>query len=198
MPNKARILVVLLVVAVSVAAGRSAAAAVLNRLYLDEMANESAVIVHATVVSSRSEWSAGRTVIQTIYTARAHQYLKGFLGETFEYRQRGGEVGILAMYVPGSPVFQPGEEVLMFLWTDGASGTYQCLGFEQGVLRVREENGIKVVNRSIPIRAESGTRPAAVALGPQALATSRNLRALMGEVALAVARAETAARKEAR
>ena len=171
-----------------------ARAAVLQRLYLDDMVDKSAVVVHATVLSSRAEWNASRSSIWTVYTARPHRYLKAFLGETFEFREPGGEVGNLGMYVPGAPKFYADEEVLLFLWTDGSSGRYQCIGFEQGALRVRQKGVLKVVNRSIPIRpARVSAASTAGMRGPRLSGTSRELGALLAEVAAALGRAEAAA-----
>ena len=78
-----------------------ARATVLQRLFLDDMVEKSAVVIHATVLSSRAEWNASRSSIWTVYTVRAHRYLKGFLGETFEFREPGGTVGNVGMYVAG-------------------------------------------------------------------------------------------------
>ena len=65
--------------------GSGAGAAVLRTLYLDEMADKSSVVVHATIVGSRAEWNSSRSAIRTVYSAREHRYLKGLLGETFEF-----------------------------------------------------------------------------------------------------------------
>ncbi len=188
--------VLILIVAVPVAP-----ATVLQRLFLDDMAGKSAVVVHATVISSRADWNASHSSIWTVYTVRAHQYLKGFLGETFEFREPGGTVGNVRMYVAGAPKFLAAEEVVLFLWTDGRSGRYQCIGFEQGALRVRQEGTVKLVNRSIPVLPEQAVQarsPLRSRLGPVS-GTSRELGALLGEVAAVLALAEAAADgKEAR
>ena len=178
-----------------------ARATVLQRLYLDDMVGKSAVVVHATVISSRAEWNASQSSIWTVYTVRAHRYLKGFLGETFEFREPGGTVGNVGMYVAGAPKFLADEEVVLFLWTDGRSARYQCIGLEQGALRVHQEGTVKLVNRSIPVRPEQAVQarsPLRSRLGPIS-GTSRELGALLGEVAAALAQAEAAAAgKEAR
>ena len=188
--------VLILIVAVP-----AARATVLQRLFLDDMVGKSAVVVHATVISSRADWNASHSSIWTVYTVRAHQYLKGFLGETFEFREPGGTVSNVRMYVAGAPKFLAAEEVVLFLWTDGRSGRYQCIGFEQGALRVRQEGTVKLVNRSIPVRPEQAVQaraPLRSRLGPVS-GTSRELGALLGEVAAALALAEAAADgKEAR
>ena len=178
-----------------------ARATVLQRLYLDDMAEESVVIVHGTVLSSRAEWNASRSSIWTVYTMRAHRYLKGFLGETLEFREPGGTVGNVGMFVAGAPEFRTDEEVLLFLWTDGRSRRYQCIGLEQGALRVRQDGVVKLVNRSIPVRLEEATQagsPRRSRLAPIS-GTSRELETLLAEVATALAQAEAAAAgKEAR
>lgn len=189
-----------LLMAVAVVACFSAGAAVLKLLYLDDMAEKSAVVVHATVISSRTEWNSSRSAIMTVYTARSHRYLKGFLGETFEFREPGGQIGNLVMDVPGVPAFRPNEEAVLFLWTDGQSGRHRCIGMEQGALRARQEGAVKMVNRSIPLRgALAGEASASRAQSGTALGTSRELGALLAEVAAAVARAQAAsAAKEVR
>ena len=178
-----------------------ARATVLQRLYLDDMAEKSVVVVHGTVLGSRAEWNASRSSIWTVYTVRAHRYLKGFLGETLEFREPGGAVGNVGMFVAGAPEFQTDEEVLLFLWTDGRSRRYQCIGLEQGALRVRQDGVVKLVNRSIPTRLErTGQAPAPMKSGLAPISgTSRELETLLAEVATALAQAEAAAAgKEAR
>lgn len=197
MPSNVRTL--LLLVGIVVASCCGAGAAVLKLLYLDDMAEKSAVVVHATVVGSHTDWNDSRSAIMTFYKVRAHRYLKGFLGETFEVREPGGKMGNLVMDVPGVPTFQSGEEVVLFLWTDGRSGRYRCIGMEQGVLRVRQEGLLKVVSRSIPVRGESPGEAAAARLrAPLASGTSRDLGTLLAEVAVAVAKAEAASGKAVR
>ena len=174
---------------------------VLQRLYLEDMAEKSVVVVHGTVLGSRAEWNASRSSIWTVYTVRGRRYLKGFLGETFEFREPGGTVGDVGMFVAGAPEFQTDEEVLLFLWTDGRSRRYQCIGLEQGAIRVRQDGVVKLVNRSIPTRLErTGQAPAPMKSGLAPISgTSRELETLLAEVATALAQAEAAAAgKEAR
>jgi hypothetical protein len=118
--------------------------------------------------------------------------LKGLLSQTFEFRQRGGQVDNMVLDASGSPTFQAGEEVVLFLWTDGPSGAYQCIGFEQGVLRVSEQFGIKVVNRSIPVRNTVGAEPSTAGSTPvvRLEGTSLALREVLMQVSVALARAE--------
>ena len=130
-------------------------AAVLRIVDLDRLAEESSAIVHGRIVSSRVEWNHGHTAILTIYTVRAERYLKGFLGETFELTEPGGELDGLVLHVPGAPHFRLGEEVVLFVWTDNLYGRHQAIGFEQGVFRVRPDagTGLKVLSRSAPLPA---------------------------------------------
>ena len=132
---------------------RTADAAVLRIVDLDRLAEESSAIVQGRIVAARVEWNHGHTAILTIYTVRAERYLKGFLGETFELTEPGGELDGLAMHVAGAPHFRVGEEAVLFVWTDDLYGRHQAIGFEQGVFRVRPEpgTGLKLLSRSAPL-----------------------------------------------
>ena len=100
-------------------------ATVVERLYLEDMVRESAVIVHARVVSAQSHWDAGHRTILTTYTAEAERYQKGFLGTVFQFSEPGGIVGDVGMLAPGAPHFRTGEEGVLFLGTDGRSGRFR-------------------------------------------------------------------------
>lgn len=190
MRRKAKLL---LFVVAALVAGLTAHAAVVKFLYLDDLVDGSAVIVHGTVVDSWSAWNSSHTTIFTTYRVKAERYIKGNLGSTFEFREPGGVVGDRGMLAPGTPEFRTDDEVLLMLWTDGRSGRYQCYGLEQGVLRVHAENGVKMVNRVIPLRL--GDISMAAALGGRT-ATSRDLNTVLAQLGAANAQVE-AARKTA-
>lgn len=177
------------------ASALTAPAAVMQKLYLDDLVGESQVIVHATVTGARAHWDADHRYIYTTYTAQTAQYVKGFLGETFEFRQPGGMVDGQGLFVPGAPHFKAGQEVVLFLWTDGPSGAYQVNGLAQGVLNVLELNGAKYVDRQIPDRDN-----AMVANGFSIrLAADRTLSGTLATIGSRVSQLEqAAARKEGR
>ena len=167
-------------------------------LDLDQLVDESSAIVHARIVASRVDWNSSHTSIVTLYTVEAGRYLKGSLGSSFELVELGGQIGNLAMSVAGAPHFPAGEEVVLFLWTDGIYGRHQAIGFEQGVFRVRKDpaSGLKLLNHSAPIRGAGEV--SAAGMTPGRRAASRELNQFLSEVSDAVARvaaAQMAAKK---
>jgi hypothetical protein len=179
----------LLLLAAAVIGPVPARSATVKLLYLDDIAANSAVIVHGRILAASSQWDAGHTTIYTSYTVQSYRYVKGFLGETFEFQEPGGEVGNVGMVASGTPRFQPGEEVVLMLWANQAAGTYQCLGLFQGVFRVSDQNGVKVVDHSIPIRPGTVSL-ASLAGGAFSTATSRQLDVALSQLGLAAAQVE--------
>jgi hypothetical protein len=156
-------------------------------LSLDQMSDQSSAIVHGKVVASRMEWNSTHTSIVTIYTVKASRYLKGGLGDTFELTELGGQVGNLSMNADGVPRFTAGEEVVLFVWTDGIYHLNQAIGFEQGVFRVRTEaaSGMKYVNRNVPLVPAGRLVSSERATGYQ---QSRELSSFLGQVSASVSR----------
>lgn len=172
----------------------SCQAALQKTLDLDQLVDESSAIVHARIKDSRVDWNSSHTSIVTFYTVEAGRYLKGSLGSSFELVELGGQIGNLAMSVAGAPHFQAGEEVVLFVWTDGIYGRHQANGFEQGVFRVTKDpaSGLKMLSHSAPVRGAGEVTAAGEARGRRE--TSRELNQFLSEVSGAVARV-AAARK---
>ncbi len=193
---RSRILVSLLLLAAAVGLAVPARSAVVRLLYLDDIAADSAVIVQGTILSSSAAWNAEHNRIYTTYQVSASRYVKGYLGEVFELQEPGGVVDNVQMTASGTPVFQPGEQVLLMLWSDALRTRYQCIGLGQGVLRIRDENGVLMVDHTIPVRPDQASL--ASALTPFATTTSRQLNLVLGQLSLAVAQTAVANRaKEA-
>ena len=97
-----------------------------------DLAAAAPVIVRATVVSRtyRLERVGGVDRPFTLVTLQRLETLKGAIGETFDVRLAGGKVGDAVRWVPGSPVFSPGKEVvLMLAGIPGRAGTYRLTEF---------------------------------------------------------------------
>jgi hypothetical protein len=122
----------------------------LTRLDLDDLTAESSAVVYGRIVATRVEWNRSRTMILTVYTVVADQYLKNALGPVFEVHEPGGELDGLRMSVAGVPAFAVGQEAVLFVWTD-KHGQHQVTGFEQGSFPVRTDpqTGAKVVDRVV-------------------------------------------------
>ena len=107
-------------------------------------------IVIGEVESVRSYWNESRTRILTDVNVRVTRALKGSGGERLTLTQLGGVVDNARYNVPGCPVFEPGEEALLFVWRDPA-GRAQVNGLAQGKFDIRRDaNGKRTVQRAIP------------------------------------------------
>jgi len=82
-----------------------------------ELAGRSPVIVHARVLdqSVRLELLDGVEHPFTITTLVAIEKIKGAVPDVFQVRLPGGVVGAIAWWLPGTPVFSLGQEVVLFL-----------------------------------------------------------------------------------
>ena len=82
-----------------------------------DLARRAPVIVRASVVSreSRLETVRGRLRPFTIVTLATLETIRGQVPEAFSVRLPGGRVGGTAAWIPGTPVFRGGSEVVLLL-----------------------------------------------------------------------------------
>ena len=105
----------LLIVVLTGAVAAPAHATTMMALPLPQLTAAAGAILHGTVTGVRSDWNAERTHIFTFVTVHADRYFKGQLGPDVTIMEFGGTVGGLRQYIPGTPQFTPGEEVILFL-----------------------------------------------------------------------------------
>ncbi len=107
-------------------------------------------IVIGQVADTRAHWNASHTKVVTEVTVRVSEALKGAPGEVLTLTQLGGDVDGFRYAVPGSPLFRPGEQALLFVWRD-ARGRAQVNGLAQGKFDIRldEATGARTVQRSV-------------------------------------------------
>jgi hypothetical protein len=110
-------------------------ATVLLPIEFRELVTTAPVIVHGQVVDVRSDWVDGRRAIETFVTVEVAEYLKGNLGDHVTFKVPGGQLGRYRTVFVGAPAFQAGDEVVLFLKTDGPSFPF-IVGLSQGVFRV--------------------------------------------------------------
>lgn len=122
-----------------------------------EVVAGSQVIVHGRVVDVRADWTTDRFRIETFVTLEAGSYLKGGPGERVTFRVPGGTIGRYRSLLVGAPEFRVGEEVVMFLKSDGPAVPH-VFGLSQGVFRVRHQvpTGERVVMPPV-LMADSAT-----------------------------------------
>ena len=82
-----------------------------------DLAGHAPLIVRGSVIArdTRLEWDNGESLPFTFVTLQRLESLKGAAPETLTLRLPGGRVGDVAWWVPGTPVFSPGEEVVLML-----------------------------------------------------------------------------------
>lgn len=164
---------VLVVLALTfLAAATGVRATVLLPAEFREIVGHSQIIVYGRVIEVVPEWSDDRKRIDTIVTFEAGTYLKGGPGDTLTFRVPGGQIGRYRSITVGAPVFESGEEVVLFLTRRGDGDPY-VFGLNQGVFRVRRDAGTqrRVV---LPPLLARGDGPEVVLRG----ATSRQAVAL--------------------
>jgi hypothetical protein len=109
-----------------------------------EMVTGSIFIVHGSVVDVRSETTSDRRSIATYVTVDVEQPLKGKPGKSLTFLVPGGQVGRYERVVVGAPLFDRGDEVVLFLTARGPSIPY-VFGLSQGVYRVARTSGRALV-----------------------------------------------------
>ena len=82
-----------------------------------DLAHGAPIVARATVVSldTHLEPIGGEDRPVTLVTLQLLEAIKGSPGATFVVRLPGGRVGDLAWWIPGTPVFAPGQEVVLML-----------------------------------------------------------------------------------
>jgi hypothetical protein len=134
-------------------AGAGLEATVILPASLGELVTGARAIVHGHVVA-----------IVPLVTVHAEEYLKGDLGGEVTFKVPGGQMGPYRRVVVGAPTFREGDEVVVFLNTQGPAVPW-ISGLNQGVFRVAQNAaGVKVV---IPGVSLSAGEDASVAPGPR-------------------------------
>ena len=129
-----------------------------------ELVRTSSDIVVGSVEHVHSYWNAAHTRILTDVTFHVGEAMKGAGGDgSVTITQMGGVVDGMRLSIAGSPVFTPGEEALLFLWTD-ARGRRLVNGLAQGKFDIDRDpvSGEAIVRRNLDgltmLDLKSGTR----------------------------------------
>ena|SRR5690242_13142962 len=121
-------------------------------LSLEDMVNQSDAIVIGNCVETKSVW-VDRSLV-TLATVSVSESLKGG-ASTLTVALPGGVDANrkipIAMTYPGAPQMRPGEDVFLFLTSDGdVAGSYTVAGFSQGKFSiVTDEDGQQLVSRDL-------------------------------------------------
>jgi hypothetical protein len=96
----------------------------------------SEIIAHVRIVGVRPELVDRRARVESIVTADVLSYFKGGSERTIEFRVPGGRLGRYTTVMVGAPVFERGQEAVLFLVARGTD-LPTIFGLSQGVFRIR-------------------------------------------------------------
>src|SRR5262245_22717797 len=103
------------VVAIAVVAVSALRATVLLPAEFREIVGNPQIIAYGRVLEAVPELNDDRKRIETIVTFEVGTYLKGGPGETITFRVPGGQIGRYRSIMVGAPVFESGDEAVLFL-----------------------------------------------------------------------------------
>jgi hypothetical protein len=126
--------------AMVVSVSHRATSLTVEKISLQKLTDDAALIVHGRVLSSFSQWEDGN--IYTYTAVKVSQTLKGPADGTITVKHMGGRVGDIAEEIPGAPTLLRGEEVVLFLvyWKEN----YWVHSIVLGKFSVVEEQGMKM------------------------------------------------------
>jgi hypothetical protein len=146
-----RFTLILLSLALLTASSGPAGATSMHPFSLDELIYVADQIVVGEVVEVQARFARDGRAIYTYVDVAVTERLKGQpAGETLTVWVLGGEVGDVGLSVAGTPEFDTGEEVVLFL-EDTARGP-SVLGWQQGkfALQFDRDRGERVAQRTMP------------------------------------------------
>jgi hypothetical protein len=129
---------------VLLAAAVPAAATVLLRQEVEDLARLSENIVHARVIDIASRWNGARTMIETDVTLDVIRDLRGASRRHPVIVVPGGWVDGYRQVVDGAPRFHLDDEVVVFVRRD-AAGRLRVTGMVQGLSRVARDEGNNII-----------------------------------------------------
>jgi hypothetical protein len=139
-----------LLLSLAVLGASQASASTVVAMSLEQMTDHAQSIFIGRVAGIRADWNAERTRIYTYVTLSVERYLKGGSGSKMEtIRLLGGQVGPYRAIVSGTPLFEVGEDVLLFVAGAGAR-IPTVLGLSLGKFTiVSEAGGERILKRDI-------------------------------------------------
>jgi hypothetical protein len=118
------------------------------RLYTEpEMVKAAVAIVHGRVAKVQPRLESSGWVVTDV-TLEVTAMLKGQKQSTVVLTQMGGTFGGMTTRVPGTSVYTPGEEVVVFL-EQGGNGTLCEMGVGAGKFVVTRQGGQVLVQRRL-------------------------------------------------
>ena len=143
----------ILVLLLLTASGR---ATMLLELGLKDLVERSDKIVEAQVTAVITRWNKDSSLIETFVRLNITDDLTGDEeGEEIIITQPGGMIGTITLTVEGTPSYQAGEQVLLFLYQDALNRTvYRTTGMFQGKYRMYPDSeGVMYLSQDTTVSA---------------------------------------------
>jgi len=117
---------------------------------LADLINKASTILQGKVSKVEPHWNKDQTMIYTSVTVSVGSYLKGGnAARDVTIEVPGGTVGEISLWVSDTPVFEEGQEVILFLREE----YFQIVGWFQGKFTVVDD---VVVEKGIPVDQFTG------------------------------------------
>lgn len=130
-------------------------ATMVRRMNLEQLTEESQLVVHGQIVRSWSAWDEGHHFIWTHHEMKVVDALKGTADPAIRFSEPGGTVDGMSMIVAGAPRYMPGEDVVVFLYRTPI-GYLRTTGWGQGkynIVEHRVHTNLRSIELVNPIRA---------------------------------------------
>jgi len=121
--------------ALTLLASLQALATTVEKFTLDDLVQKSGRIVVGKCIARESRWNDRNTLILTTSRIVVSEPLKGSSDGFVNVITVGGTLDGITQTVSGMPIFEPEEEVLLFL-EPSKNGHWQPLGMSQGKFRI--------------------------------------------------------------
>ncbi len=131
------------------------AATTVKKMDLPELVKTSENIVQGRVEQVYAQWDAEKRLAFTYVSITVDDPMKGERRRTVLIRQIGGKIGSLHVSVAGSPIFQKGEEVIVFL-KGQSDGTFQVVGLNQGKYEIVDRTAVSNISGVTLVDADTG------------------------------------------
>ena len=132
-------------------------ATMVPRMSLEQLTDQSQIIVHGQIVRSWSAWDEGHQFIWTHHELTVIDPLKGPAKPTITFSEPGGSVDGVSMNIAGTPRFAPGEEAVLFLYQTPI-GYLRTTGWGQGKYNISERR-VHTNLRAVELVSPTGAAP---------------------------------------
>jgi hypothetical protein len=120
-------------------------ATLIQKMSLEELVDQAQSVVHGSVARKWSAWDDKQQLIWTHYEIVVADSLKGAREGKIVVSEPGGMVGDAVMQVAGAPVYEAGEEVVLFTASTPIGYARTC-GWTQGKFRVEKSaDGVRKI-----------------------------------------------------